>query len=97
MSLPEYVVPVIGIAGPTTLIFVILCRFPHVARAVVVLLAGIAAIVTSDKERREACLKMLDALGRPGSTRSEEKAGTPPNGVRRSRRRKGSGREGTIS
>jgi hypothetical protein len=69
MPLPEYVVPVISIAGPVALVFVILRCFPHVARAVVVLLAGIAAIVTTSKERREASIKVLDALGHP--SRSE--------------------------
>ena len=36
MSLPEFVTPVLSIAGPPALVFVILRRFPHTARAVVV-------------------------------------------------------------
>jgi hypothetical protein len=96
MSLPEFVTPVLSIAGPAALLYVIMRYFPLVARAVVVLLAGIAAIVTTDSTRRTACLKVLDALGRPDDILPEEKAGTLPSGVRRARRREGSGHEGTI-
>jgi hypothetical protein len=65
MSLPEFITPMLSIAGPAALVFVILRCFPLVARAVVVLLAGIAAIVTADKDRRAASIKVLDALGHP--------------------------------
>jgi len=80
MSLPEYVVPVLSIAGPAALVLVVMRCFPLVARAVMVLVAGIAAIVTNNGERRAACLKVLDSLGRQG--------GTPPCGrpLRRPRR-----------
>ena len=40
MSLPEFVTPVLGIAGPAALVFVIMRCFPHIARAVVLLLGG---------------------------------------------------------
>jgi hypothetical protein len=83
MSLPEYVVPALSLAGPAALAFVILRFFPSAARAVVVLLAGIAAIVTRDPQRREASLTVLDKLsqGTPG-----EKA-EPPDQVSQAPRR----------
>ena len=86
MSLPEYVVPVISIAGPVALVFVILRCFPHVARAVVVLLAGIAAIVTTSKERREASIRVLDVLSRQGETPPGEKTGTSSGEIRQAPR-----------
>ena len=67
MSLPPFAAPVLSIAGPAALVFVILRYFPHVARAVVLLLAGIVAIVTRDPERRAASHKVLDSLTRPES------------------------------
>ena len=75
MSLPEYVVPVISIAGPVALVFVILRCFPHVARAVVVLLAGIAAIVTTTKRtvRREGLRARRAQPPRRDATWGEER------------------------
>ena len=67
MSLPEFVTPVLSIAGPPALVFVIMRCFPQTARAVVVLLAGIVAIVTRDPKRRAACHKVLDTLTRRDS------------------------------
>jgi len=67
MPLLEYVAPVLAIAGPSALIFVIMRSFPHAARAVVLLLAGIVAVVTSDDKRRAACQKVLDTLARRDS------------------------------
>jgi len=64
MSLPEFVTPVLSIAGPAPLVFVIMRCFPHVARAAVVLLAGVIAVMTGNAERREACHKVLDTLTR---------------------------------
>ena len=64
MSLPEFVAPVLSIAGPAAVVFVILRLFPRVADAVVVLLAGIVAIVTHDKDRRESCHEVLDKVTR---------------------------------
>jgi hypothetical protein len=67
MSLPEFVTPVLSIAGPAALVFEIMRCFPHTARAVVLLLAGIVAVVTRDPKRRAACHKVLDTLTRPDS------------------------------
>ena len=64
MSLPEFVTLVLSIAGPAALVFVIMRCFPHTTRAVVLLLAGIVAIVTRDPERRASCHKVLDTLTR---------------------------------
>jgi hypothetical protein len=64
MPLPEYVAPVLAVAGVPALVFVIMRSFPHTARAVVLLLAGIVAIVTSDDKRRATCQKVLDTLTR---------------------------------
>ena len=75
MSLPEFVTPVLSIAGPPALVFVILRRFPHTARAVVVLLSGIVAIVTRDPKRRAACHKVLDTLTRRDAPLPPEQAG----------------------
>ena len=55
MPLPEFVTPVLSIAGPAALVFVILRSFPQ---------AGIVAIVTRDKERRESCHAVLDKVTR---------------------------------
>lgn len=90
MSLPEYVVPALSIAGPAALVFVIMRCFPLVARAVVVLLAGIAVIVTTDKERRAACLKVLSLLGRQSGSEPAKPLGDPvehQGGTRRPDRR----------
>lgn len=46
------------------LLFVILRSFPQAARAMVVLVAGIVAIVTRDKDRRESCHVVLDKVTR---------------------------------
>jgi hypothetical protein len=62
MDLPEVVMPVLSVAGPVALALVIMRCFPHIARAVVVLVAGIVAVVTKDGKRRAACYKVLDKL-----------------------------------
>jgi len=93
MSLPEFVTPVLSIAGPAALVFVIMRCIPHVARSVVVLLAGVVAIVTTDPKRRAACHRVLDTITRHGDGLPRERAGALPSGVRqvrtlpRSRRR----------
>lgn len=71
MALSEYVTPVLAVVGVPALLLVILRYSPQVARAVVVLLAGIVAIVTRDKERRESCHGVLDKVTRhdAGSSR----------------------------
>jgi hypothetical protein len=62
MTLPEYVAPILAVVGTPALIIVIMRGFPNAARAVVILVAGIVAIVTRDTERRAACHKVLDTL-----------------------------------
>jgi hypothetical protein len=68
MSLPEFVTPVLSIAGPATLVLVVMRCFPHTAaRAAVVMAAGIVAIVNQNDKRRAACHKVLDTLARRDS------------------------------
>lgn len=64
MALPEYVAPVLAVAGLPALIFMIMRGFPHAARGVVLLLAGVVAIVTKDPKRRAACYRVLGAITR---------------------------------
>ncbi len=64
MSLPEFITPVLAVAGLPALLFVIMRGIPYATRAVVLLLAGIVAIVTRDPERRKSCHEVLDALTR---------------------------------
>jgi hypothetical protein len=45
-------------------LFVVLRCLPHAARALVVLVAGIVAITTGNKDRRESCQAVLDKLTR---------------------------------
>jgi len=89
MSLPEFVTPVLSIAGPPALVFVIMRCFPHTARAVVLLLAGVVAIVTRDPKRRASCHKVLDALTRREAPLPTEQAtgqnATPSPGSRGAR------------
>lgn len=68
MSLPQFIAPVLSIAGPAALVLVVLRCFPLVARAVALLVASIAAIVTTSKERREASIRVLDVLSREGDS-----------------------------
>lgn len=63
----EFVTPILSVARLPALIFVIMLCFPHAARALVLLLAGIVAIVTRDAKRRAACHKVLDTLTRRDS------------------------------
>jgi hypothetical protein len=62
MALPEYVAPVLAVAGLPAAIFVIMRCLPYAARAVVLLLAGTTAIVTGDPKRRAACYKVLNTI-----------------------------------
>jgi hypothetical protein len=59
MSLPEFVMPVLSIAGPVALVYVILRFGPD---AVLRLLAGIVAVVTGDDERGKRSLEVLRVL-----------------------------------
>jgi hypothetical protein len=59
MSLPEFVTPVLSIAGPVALVYVILRFGPD---AILRLLAGIVAVVAGDDERGKRCLEVLHVL-----------------------------------
>jgi hypothetical protein len=59
MALPEYVAPVLSIAGPVALVYVILRFGPD---AVLRLLAGIVAVVSGNDERGKRCLEVLRVL-----------------------------------
>jgi len=62
MALPEYVAPVLTVAGLPTLIFAITRSLPHAARAVVLLVAGTVAVMTGNEERGKRCLEVLRTL-----------------------------------
>lgn len=51
--------PVLTVAGPAALVVIVLWYGP---RAVLLLMAGIVAIFTSNEEQRKACRYVLDAL-----------------------------------
>ena len=77
MALPEFVTPIVSIASPAALLYVIL-RYGPVG--VVRLLAGIVAIITSDEKRGQRCVEVLLALrsGRaPGATPGDSAPGSP--------------------
>ena len=88
MALPDYVGPVIEVAGVPALAFVVMRYSWTVVRAVLALVAGIVAIATRSRERRDACLAILDKVATrdDGGTRPVPRryAGGPP-----SRRRSG--------
>jgi hypothetical protein len=62
-------IPVVAATGGVSAIVVVLCilRGLSVARAVALLLATVVAIVTRNKDRREACTEIVDLV-----TRKEE-------------------------
>ena len=73
MALPEFVTPVLAVVGTPALAYAIARSFPHAARAVVVLVAGIVAIKTSDENRGKRCLEVLHILrGRDGLAAPEQ-------------------------
>jgi hypothetical protein len=61
MALPEYIAPVVAAGGPVALVFVVLRFGPD---ALLRVLAGTVAVLTSDEERGKRCLKVLCALRR---------------------------------
>ena len=64
MVLPEFVMPVLSIAGPAAPTFVVLRFGPD---TVLRLLAGTVAVLTRDEKRGKRCLEVLHALrGRDG-------------------------------
>ncbi len=100
MALPEFVTPVLAVVGTPALAYAIARSFPHAARAVVVLVAGIVAILTRDENRGKRCLEVLrilrgrdspeqppDGYGVPmGELRGSSPARRPPRSRVRSRR-----------
>jgi hypothetical protein len=74
MALPEFVAPVLAVAGVPAVLFVVLRYFPQAVRALMLAVAGIVAIRTRDENRRKACLDVLDKV-----TRKDE----PPGWLRR--------------
>jgi hypothetical protein len=67
MPLPEFVTPVLSIAGPVALVLVILRFGPDAALR---LLAGTVAVLTRDDQRGKRCLEVLRELrGRDGEPR----------------------------
>jgi len=77
MPLPEFIGPALSVVSPAALVLVIMRCFPLVARAVVVLLAGVAAIVTTSRERRAACIKVLSLLSRQSESEPAEPLAEP--------------------
>jgi len=59
MTLPEYIEPIVAAGGPVALVAIILRFGPD---AVVRLVAGVAAVLTKDKDRGDRCLKVLRIL-----------------------------------
>jgi hypothetical protein len=64
MALPEFVTPAIAVVGTPALIYGIVRSSQHAVRAVVLLLAGVVAIVTRDPKRRVACIAIVDKMTR---------------------------------
>ena len=88
MALPEYVAPVLTAGGPVALVLVVL-RFG--LDALLRLVAGLVAVLTSDEKRGQRCLDVLRVLrGRDPFPPS------PPSDSRglRTPRRRGPGVEG---
>jgi hypothetical protein len=59
MTLPEYIEPIMAVGGPVALVVIVLRFGPD---AVVRLVAGLAAVLTKDKDRGDRCLKVLRIL-----------------------------------
>jgi hypothetical protein len=72
MALPEFVVPVTAVVGTPALAYAAARSFWHIARALVVLVASVAAIRTDDDKRRTACLAIVDKV-----TRSSDRPSLP--------------------
>jgi hypothetical protein len=69
MPSPEYLAPVLTVVGLPALIFMVMRNFPQAARGVVLLLAGVIAIMTRDPKRRAACYKVLNTITRQDERR----------------------------
>jgi hypothetical protein len=59
MTLREYIEPIMAVGGPVALVVIVLRFGPD---AVVRLVAGLAAVLTKDKDRGDRCLKVLRIL-----------------------------------
>jgi hypothetical protein len=64
MALPEFITPVVAVAGTPALAYVAARCLWHAVRALVVLVVSMVAIKTGDDERRKACLAVLDKVTR---------------------------------
>jgi hypothetical protein len=60
-------IPVLAVTGPFAFALLIMRGLPHAARGVMLLVAGITAIVTTQKERRAACIAIVDKVTRRDS------------------------------
>jgi hypothetical protein len=81
-ALPEFV-PFLAAAGVPAIVWLFLRYFPQVANALVVLLAGVVAIVTGNKDRRESCHEVLDKITRRGGPPSWPRRRAVPGRPRR--------------
>ncbi len=57
-------IPALAVAGVPAILWVVLRYCPQAADALVVLLAGIVAVVSRDEKRRESCHQVLDKVKR---------------------------------
>lgn len=60
-------IPVLAVTGPFAFVLLIMRGLPHAARGVMMLVAGITAIVTTQAERRAACIAIVDKVTRRDS------------------------------
>lgn len=60
-------IPVLAVTGPLALALFIMRGLPHAACGLMLLVAGITAIVTTQAERRAACVAIVDKVTRPDS------------------------------
>lgn len=62
MLLPEFVTPVAAVVGTPALVYVAARSLWHATRAVVLMVASFVAMKTTDDNRRDACLEIVDRL-----------------------------------
>jgi hypothetical protein len=76
MAFPEYVAPILAAGGPVALVIVVLRFGPD---AILRLLAGAVAVLTSDEKRGTRCLEVLRLLrGKADPPPSLPDTGTDP-------------------
>ena len=73
MALPEFVSPVITYAGSPAMAYLIARSLWRATLALVIAMASIVAMKTSDEERRRTCLALVDNITRT-SERSRGRA-----------------------